>query len=103
VKKEIHPSAVNERLRKGAILLDVREPDERAEERIAGSLFIPLGELERRAGEVPTDREVICMCRSGRRSAKAQELLLRRNASSEVLNMQGGLLQWLKEGLPVER
>jgi rhodanese-related sulfurtransferase len=52
----------------GAVLLDVRTAREHAGGHIEGSVNIPLGKLERRASELPRDREVIVDCRSGARS-----------------------------------
>ncbi len=103
MKPEIDPSNVREKLDHGSFLLDVREPDEWAEAHVAGATLIPLGELERRIAEVPRDRDIICMCRSGKRSAKAQTLLLRHLPGAQVANMRGGLLGWLERKLPVER
>jgi rhodanese-related sulfurtransferase len=83
-------------------LLDVREFPEFAAGRIAGSRLIPLGELERRAGEISTDKTVVCICRSGKRSAQAAGKLAalgRNNLSC----LDGGLLAWEEAGLPVEK
>ncbi len=101
MNEEIDPSAVPDRLAAGSCLLDVREPAEWAEAHVRGALFIPLGELESRIADVPADREVICMCRSGRRSAKAQAIL-KDKGRTRVLNMAGGILRWAERKLPVE-
>ncbi|HUY11798.1 MAG TPA: rhodanese-like domain-containing protein [Candidatus Dormibacteraeota bacterium] len=100
---EIEPSAVNAMLQNGAVLLDVREPDEWAEAHITGAIHIPLGEIARRANELPEAQNIICMCRSGGRSAKAQRSLLQSGRFGEIFNMSGGILRWLEAGLPVER
>lgn len=73
-------------------LLDVREPAERAIVTIPGDLAIPLGDLAERWAEVPTDRPVVVYCHSGRRSARAAELLAGRGY--EALNLTGGVLAW---------
>lgn len=73
-------------------LLDVREPHEVAEASIPGSHNIPLGELDSRKGEVPTDVPVVAMCRSGGRSARAAALL--EQAGWRVSNLDGGMLAW---------
>lgn len=73
-------------------LLDVREPAERAIVTIPGDLAIPLGDLTERWAEVPSDRPVVVYCHSGRRSARAAELLAGRGY--EALNLTGGVLAW---------
>ncbi|MCB0393965.1 MAG: rhodanese-like domain-containing protein, partial [Bdellovibrionales bacterium] len=56
-------------------IIDVREPDEFVGElgHIAGAVLIPLGQLESRWNEIPKSKDVIFICRSGRRSAKASQ------------------------------
>ena len=53
---------------------------------------IPLGDLAQRAGELPTDRPVVCICRSGARSLQAAELLVGRGFDVHSLN--GGMRAW---------
>ena len=82
------------------ILLDVREPDEYAIAHIEGSRFIPLGTLESRLGELPKDKEILIHCKSGRRSARAVDLLLA-NGFTDVKNVSGGIDAWMQEGSPI--
>lgn len=82
------------------ILLDVREPDEYAIAHIEGSRFIPLGTLESHLGELPKDKEILIHCKSGRRSARAVELLLA-NGFTDVKNVSGGIDAWMQEGSPI--
>lgn len=56
---------------KGATLVDVRSPEEYAEGHIEGAVNIPVGDIARRAGEIPKDKPVVVYCRSGVRSARA--------------------------------
>jgi rhodanese-related sulfurtransferase len=61
----------------GALLLDVRSPEEFAAGHLDGALNIPVGELEQRLAEVgPKERPVVVYCRSGARSSRARSLLL---------------------------
>jgi len=83
------------------LLLDVREPWEYQEQRIAGALFIPMGEVIGRAGEIPTDRDVYVYCKVGGRSARVVEYL-RRQGNERVINVSGGIDAWTAAGLPVE-
>jgi rhodanese-related sulfurtransferase len=100
---EITPNEVQGRLVRGEpmLLLDVREPAEFRESHIAGSRLIPLEQLSFRLGELPRDRPIITICRSGNRSATATTLL--RRAGFDVRNMRGGMLAWHKRGFPVDR
>ncbi|MGH7727427.1 MAG: rhodanese-like domain-containing protein [Vulcanimicrobiaceae bacterium] len=98
---QIEPKDVPARIRAGAFLLDVRERDEWEASHVEGATLIPLDELEVRMAELPLDREVICMCRSGRRSAEAQELIERTRCHAPAYNMAGGILRWAESGLPV--
>lgn len=99
---DIAPSEVSRRLEAGEklFLLDVREPDEFAEARIAGATLIPLGQLAQRAAEIPHDAPIIAVCRSGGRSGVATDAL--RQAGYNVTNMGGGMIAWVRSGLPYE-
>ncbi len=62
-------------------VLDVRQPEEYQAGHIDGARLIPLGELGQRVKELPTDREIICVCASGSRSSQATRELVAREAS----------------------
>ena len=83
-----------------AIIVDVREQDERNEEYIAGTLFIPLAQLENRMSELAKYKNspIIVQCRSGRRSNIAGANLIKAGFK-KVLNLDGGILAWSKQGL----
>lgn len=83
-------------------LLDVRQPEELTGElgRIEGVQHIPLGELRERLAEVPKDKPIIAICRSGRRSAQAT-VILEGGGYERVANLTGGMIQWRALGLPV--
>ena len=94
--KTIRASEVKERMessRAGFQLLDVREAFEVKEKRIPGSTWIPLGEVERRAGELDRTKEIAVHCESGLRSYKAC-LKLKHAGIENVKNVDGGLLCW---------
>lgn len=84
----------------GSLVLDVRQPEEWEEYHVPGSTLIPLGELEGRVGEVPRDREVVVVCRSGNRSKRGRDLLLEAGYT-DVTSMTGGLETWRAEGHPI--
>ncbi len=96
----INVSEAAELLKKGAYLLDVRQPEEWSQEHIDGAVLIPLGELESRISEIPADRDVLIICRSGNRSTQAREIL--RSAEFEqTSSIMGGMNAWLAAGLPI--
>jgi rhodanese-related sulfurtransferase len=76
-------------------LLDVREPDERAEFNIGGT-FIPLGQVMAMQIDVLDElknEEVICYCRSGKRSMQAA-MMLETMGFTNVVNLEGGMMAW---------
>jgi rhodanese-related sulfurtransferase len=83
------------------VIIDVREPVEYREGHIAQSQLIPLGQLAQRHTELPKDQTIYVSCRSGNRSGMAAEML--NKAGYKAVNMQGGLIEWKRLELPVER
>jgi NADPH-dependent 2,4-dienoyl-CoA reductase/sulfur reductase-like enzyme/rhodanese-related sulfurtransferase len=71
-------------------LLDVREPFELAVEQAPGAVNIPLGQLRGRLGEIPRDREILVICRSGQRAYYAMRTLLQNGFKARTLS--GGML-----------
>ncbi len=85
----------------GALVLDVRTVEEWNEFHVTNSVFIPLDQLPARLNEVPRDRQIVVVCRSGNRSQQGRDIL--RNAGFEqVTSMTGGLNEWRASGFPVE-
>ena len=74
----------------GALLLDVRNPAELAVESVPGAFNIPLPELRARLGELPRDREILVICRSGQRAYYATRILLQNGFKAR--NLAGGML-----------
>lgn len=86
---------------KGAFVLDVRTVEEWNEFHAPASTLIPLDQLASRLSEVPRDRQIVVICRSGNRSQQGRDILL--NAGFEqVASMAGGLNEWRENGFPVE-
>ncbi len=80
-------------------VLDVREPEEFAHGlgHIQGSMLLPLGQLASRLDELPGDRPIVTVCRSGARSARAAAMLAKAGFA-DVANLSGGVLRWRAEG-----
>jgi molybdopterin/thiamine biosynthesis adenylyltransferase/rhodanese-related sulfurtransferase len=103
--EEITPAELKALLDQGKhpFILDVRNPEEIAICRIAGSTVIPLPELANRLGELDPTTAMVVHCKSGVRSAKAITLL-QAAGFSRLKNLKGGILGWIKEvdpSLPV--
>lgn len=99
------PATINvteaaDRFAQGAYLLDVREQIEWEEAHVEGAVLIPLGELSTRLDELPTDEDILIICRSGNRSAQARDLL-RQAGFERVTSISGGINTWMAAGLPV--
>jgi molybdopterin/thiamine biosynthesis adenylyltransferase/rhodanese-related sulfurtransferase/molybdopterin converting factor small subunit len=93
---EISSVELKQRLDRGEKLriIDVREPNEYQINRIPGSELIPLGDVPKRHGELNPDEEIIVHCKMGGRSAKAADFL-RSVGFKRVLNLKGGILDWV--------
>ena len=97
---EIDIAELVRRRQQGAVVLDVRQPQEFEEAHVPGAVLIPLDELPDRVDEVP-DGDLLVICRSGGRSAKAIEFLETRGRSAT--NVAGGTLAWIDAGQPIGR
>lgn len=78
------------------ILLDVREPSETEIGKIGESIVIPLGQLEKRIGELDPSAETIVLCKAGGRSAKALSLL-NDSGFTNACHVRGGISAWAQE------
>jgi sulfur-carrier protein adenylyltransferase/sulfurtransferase len=95
---EIPPAELARARAEGAAcaVLDVREPWELEVAGLEDVVHIPLGLLPARAAELPRDRPIVVICRSGRRSLQATRFL-RDNGFPKVTNLEGGLLAWAED------
>lgn len=84
----------------GAFVLDVRDQWEWNEYHMPNSTLIPLAQLPSRLSELPRDREIVVVCRSGNRSATARDILLKSGFPS-VTSLGGGLLSWRASQYPM--
>jgi len=81
----------------GGFLLDVREPAELAVENVPGAVNIPLGKLRARLDELPRDRDILVICRSGQRAYYATRVLLQNGFKAR--NLAGGMLSHYHTGI----
>ncbi|MCU1459531.1 MAG: sulfurtransferase [Actinomycetia bacterium] len=98
---EVSPEEGHRRFRAGALLLDVREADEWEAGHAEGATWVPMTELGTREADIPTDREIVVICRSGARSARVTAAL--QASGRHAVNLGGGSLAWVAAGLPFVR
>ena len=84
------------------LIVDVREPDEFARERVEGAALVPISQFVARHGELPKDRPLYMLCHSGSRSQSATMYLLQAGWT-DVKNVTGGISAWMQAGLPVRK
>ena len=97
--REVDTAEAEQLLAEGAVLLDVREPDEFEQGAVPGSVFIPRGHLEGQVEGRLTDKAatVVVMCAGGVRSAFAARTL-GELGYTDVVSMAGGFNRWKDEG-----
>jgi len=98
--EEISVSQAKEKKDAGMLILDVREPGEWEQGHIPGATLIPLGELEKRVSELPRDKEIVVVCRSGGRSAMGRDIL-KKAGLAKVTSMAEGMNGWKRAGYPI--
>jgi rhodanese-related sulfurtransferase len=96
---DTQPEVLSTDLPDGAFLLDVREDDEWVAGHAPHAFHVRLGDLSARAGELPRDREVYVICRSGARSAYAAQALT--GAGWTAVNVSDGMTGWAVAGRPM--
>ena len=84
------------------VLVDVREPNETAVERIPGATLLPLSRFDPAALPDPAGRTLVFSCASGIRSVKACEIARAAGLPYDA-HLAGGLKAWKSAGLPTER
>lgn len=85
-------------------LIDVRQPEEYTGElgHVHNAQLVVLGELPNHIRNIPTDKPIVFICRSGMRSAQASAYAHSLGITN-TFNMLGGMLQWNKLSLPIEK
>ncbi|HZE06883.1 MAG TPA: molybdopterin-synthase adenylyltransferase MoeB [Solirubrobacteraceae bacterium] len=102
--EEVDPAAVREQVGNGAVIVDVREPEEWGAGHIPGAVHVPKSYLESRIEGTVPDRgqHVILYCASGNRSAWAARTLIEDLGYEHVESMTGGITLWKDRGYEVE-
>ena len=94
------PSVSVNEIPAGAYLIDVREDDEWVAGHAPDARHVPMSEVPARLAEVPTEGDVVIVCRSGGRSGRVVEYL-RAQGWDNVLNLDGGMKDWAASGRPL--
>ena len=97
---EVSPERARELAGDGRELIDVRSPQEHDAGHIPGDRPIPFDQLKDEAASLARDQPVVLYCRSGDRSAAAVQAL--RASGYDAYSIEGGILAWQEQGLPVE-
>ena len=85
------------------VVLDVRTPSEYSSGHLKGARLVPVQELSEKLPQLTSlkSKPLLVYCRSGHRSAAASKILA--DHGFKPLNMKGGIVRWIAEGLPVVR
>jgi rhodanese-related sulfurtransferase/glyoxylase-like metal-dependent hydrolase (beta-lactamase superfamily II) len=96
---EISPEAADALVHDGAVMLDVREPDEWEAGHAPAAAFIPMSQVEARLSELEPSAKTVVVCRSGGRSAAIAQVLT--SHGYDAVNLAGGMRAWAAVGLPL--
>lgn len=83
------------------VLIDVRTPDEFKSGHVAKSKNIPLNTISKKMGNIPKDKPVVLICKTGTRSGMAARQLLGAGYEN-VINLKGGVTRWQADGHPLK-
>jgi rhodanese-related sulfurtransferase len=95
--REIDPNQLEEAMKSGVKLIDVRTEAEHAQAKIQGSTHIPLHMLPLKVQELRSGEPIVFYCRSGARSAQACAWLMSQGIEN-VYNLAGGIMSWARDG-----
>ncbi len=99
VVPEIDVEEFDEARGTAAAVIDVRQPEEYDAGHVPGAKLIPLSEVPGRLGEVPANGDVLVICQTGARSARATDFFRRQGIDAR--NVAGGTKAWIESGRPV--
>ena len=100
--KDINVTEAHRMMEDKAVLVDVREPNERAAEHIPGSIELPLSVLARGGKADLPDGPVVFLCASGARTTR-NSAALAALANGDAYCMSGGIMAWKAAGFPTTR
>jgi rhodanese-related sulfurtransferase len=83
-------------------VIDVRENHEYVQGHVPNAALIPVNSVYARRGELPSDRDLVFICKMGQRSALACEMAAAAGFT-RIFNVEGGTDAWIEAGFPVEK
>ena len=98
----VDPAEAKDLVDDGALLVDVREPNEWNEARIPGAVLKPMSDIDRWYADLPRDTKIVVQCRTGNRSAHVVHALTTQAGFDNVVNLAGGIVAWAHAELPVD-
>jgi rhodanese-related sulfurtransferase len=98
--REVSTDEAYQMVQSGTLVVDVRTQEEWDEYHVPNTTLIPLDQLPNRLSELPKDKEILVVCRSGNRSQEGRDILL--SAGYNATSMTGGLKEWYAKGYPIE-
>lgn len=101
-KKAEDVLAIYKKADKNTVFIDVREPSELQEGVIPNATSIPLGSLNTAMIKLDKKKSYVLVCRSGRRSSKAMQIM-EDAGFKKLTNLDGGMLDWYKKGYPLKK
>ena len=102
VLQPVHSADLLDGLRDGAVtVLDVRPPDEYAAAHIPGAISMPVGEIEQRLDELPSDGEIVAYCRGPYCIYAVRAVETLRRLGFRARRLEDGIPDWTLRGLPV--
>lgn len=99
---EVTPEEAQTLIDDGALLIDVREQNEWDAARVPGAILKPMSGLNSWYQDLPQDRQVVLMCRTGNRSGKIVDALINQAGFTNVHNLTGGIVRWAEESRPID-
>ena len=100
VAREISVDEAYQEYQNGTFVVDVRTQEEWDEYHVPNVPLIPLDQLPDRLNEIPKDKIILVICRSGNRSQEGRDILL--SAGYQATSMTGGIKEWYAKGYPIE-
>jgi rhodanese-related sulfurtransferase len=100
VAREISVDEAYQEYQNGTFVVDVRTQEEWDEYHVPNVPLIPLDQLPDRLNEIPKDKEILVICRSGNRSQEGRDILL--SAGYQATSVTGGIKEWYAKGYPIE-
>ncbi len=100
----VSPQALAEKLKSGAnlFLLDIRGPGMFKKAHLKGAVNIPLYKLDQELAKLPKDRPVVLIDHAGKQTLTCGRFL-KSKGWGELMRLDGGIMAWMRKGLPVSK